>query len=221
MTMDRTLSRYTHDEEVFNCITHGLGSVLSIGGTAVMVAMSAFHGSAFAVGVSLIYGISLIVLYTMSTVYHAVTNPKIKEVMRIFDHTSIYLLIAGSYTPFCLVALQGNPKGIGVMIAVWGCAILGIVLNAIDLKKTERLGTVLYVIMGWAVVAAITDIVRVLPEPAFWMLLLGGISYTGGLVFYAMKNTKYMHGVWHLFVLGGSLLHFFSVAIYVLPMAYA
>lgn len=221
MTMDRTLSRYTHGEEVFNCVTHGLGSALAIGGLAVMTVMSALHSSSLAIGVSLIYGISMIVLYTMSTVYHAVTNPRIKEVMRIFDHTSIFLLIAGSYTPFCLIALQGNSKGIGVMIAVWGCAVLGIILNAIDLKKTEKLGTVLYVIMGWSVVAAISDIIRVLPQPAFWLLLLGGISYTGGLVFYAMKNTKYMHGVWHLFVLAGSLLHFFCVVIYVLPMAYA
>lgn len=221
MTMDRTLSRYTHGEEVFNCITHGLGSAMAVGGMVVMVVLSVLNHSGLALGVSIVYGLSLIVLYTMSTVYHAITNPKVKEIMRIFDHTSIFLLIAGSYTPFCMIALAGNVKGLGVMIAVWGCAILGIILNTIDLKKTEKFGTVLYVIMGWSVIIALPDIIRALPEPAFWLLLFGGISYTGGLVFYAMKNTKYMHGVWHLFVLAGSLMHYFAIAFYVLPMAYA
>ena len=217
---DRTLKRYTVGEEIFNSVSHGVGSLLAIGGTALLVVMSAAHGSALALGASLIYGISLIVLYTMSTVYHAVANPKAKEIWRIFDHTSIFLLIAGSYTPFCLVALSGNSRGLAVIIAVWACAVLGIVLNAIDLKKTEKFGTVLYVIMGWSILAVFKDIIHVLPAPAFWLLLIGGISYTGGLVFYALKNVKYMHSIWHLFVLAGSVLHYLCISIYVLPMAY-
>ena len=217
---DRTLKRYTAGEEIFNSVSHGVGSLLAIGGTALMTVMSVAHGSGLALSASLIYGISLIVLYTMSTVYHAVANPKAKEILRIFDQTSIFLLIAGSYTPFCLVALAGNSRGLAVIIAVWACAILGIVLNAIDLKKTEKFGTVLYVIMGWSILAVFKDIIHVLPAPAFWLLLIGGISYTGGLVFYALKNVKYMHSIWHLFVLAGSVLHYLCISIYVLPMAY-
>lgn len=218
---DRTLKRYTTGEEIFNSVTHGVGSLLAIGGMVILIIMSVVHGSGLALASSIVYGTSLIILYTMSTVYHAVTAPKAKEILRIFDHTSIFLLIAGSYTPFCLIALAGNGKGLAVVIAVWACAILGIVLNAVDLKKTEKLGYVLYVVMGWSILAVFKDILQVLPTPAFWLLLLGGISYTGGLVFFALKNIRYMHSVWHLFVLAGSVLHYLCIAIYVLPMAYA
>ncbi len=221
MTVDRTLKRYTLGEEIFNSVSHGAGAALSVGGTVLLIVMSAAHGSGLALGCSIVYGVSLIVLYTMSTLYHAITQPKVKEILRIFDHTSIFFLIAGSYTPFCLIALRGNERGLAVVIAVWACAVLGIVLNAIDLKKTEKLGTVLYVIMGWSIVVAFRDIVQAIPEPAFYLLLSGGISYTAGLIFYAMKNIKYMHGVWHLFVLAGSVLHYLCIAIYILPMAYA
>lgn len=218
---DRTLKRYTTGEEIFNSVTHGVGSLLAIAGMVVMIIMSAVHGSGLALASSLVYGISLIILYTMSTVYHAVSAPKAKEVLRIFDHTSIFLLIAGSYTPLCLIGLQGNVKGIAVLIAVWVCAIAGMVSNAVNLKKTEKLGYVLYVVMGWSILVVFKDILNVLPTPAFWLLLLGGISYTGGIVFFALKNIKYMHSVWHLFVLAGSVLHYFCITIYVLPMAYA
>ncbi|MGN0659733.1 MAG: hemolysin III family protein [Emergencia sp.] len=217
---EHALKRYTVGEEIFNSVSHGAGALLAAGGTAVMAVMSAFHGSGLALGVSLVYGISMIVLYTMSTLYHAVSAPRAKEILRIFDHTSIFLLIAGSYTPFCLIALQGNGKGIGVAVIVWVCAVLGIVLNAVSLEKTAKLSMVLYLAMGWSVIMILPDVVRALPQPAFWLLLLGGISYTGGIVFYAMKK-RYMHSIWHLFVLAGSLLHFFCVSIYVLPMAWA
>ena len=185
----------------------------------ILIMLSAIHGSGLALGVSIVYGISLIMLYTMSTLYHAISVPRAKEVLRIFDHTSIFFLIAGSYTPFCLIALSGNPKGIFVVSVVWLCAVFGIMLNAVSLKKTEKLGTILYVLMGWSVLMVIKDVISVLPAPAFWLLLLGGIAYTGGLVFYAIKK-KYMHSIWHLFVLTGSLLHYLCIAIYVLPMAY-
>lgn len=217
---DRTLKRYTVGEEIFNSVSHGIGSVLSIGGMTVLIVLSVLNHTALGLAASIVYGISLIVLYTMSAVYHAVPQPGAKEILRVFDHASIFLLIAGSYTPFCLIALEGNPKGLLVAGAVWLCAIVGIGLNAYDLKKTEKFGTVLYVIMGWSVIIAVKDIIAVLPAPAFWLLLLGGISYTGGLVFYAMKNIKYMHSIWHLFVLAGSVLHYICIAVYVLPMAY-
>ncbi len=215
-----TLPRYTIKEEVFNSITHGLGAVLALIGTVLMAALAVLNHSGFALANSLIYGFSLIVLYTMSTVYHAVTNPRAKSILRVFDHTSIFLLIAGSYTPFCLVALQGKVGGLIVAAAVWICAVAGIILNAIDLKKTEKLGLVLYVIMGWSVVAVIKDIIAVLPAPGFWLLLAGGISYTAGIIFYVKKDVKYMHGIWHLFVLAGSILQFLCIILYVMPMAY-
>ena len=217
--MEQTLKRYTVGEEIFNSVTHGLGALLGIVGTVILVVLSAVHGSGLALGTSIVYGASLIMLYTMSTLYHAIASPRAKEVLRIFDHTSIFLLIAGSYTPFCLIALQGNPRGLFVVAVVWGCAIMGIILNAVSLKKTEKFSTFLYVLMGWSVLLVMKDVIAVLPGPAFWLLFLGGIAYTAGLLFYAVKK-KYMHSIWHLFVLAGSVLQYLCVAIYVLPMAY-
>lgn len=218
-TVKHTMKRYTVGEEIFNSVSHGLGALLGVVGTVILIVLSAVNGSGLALGTSIVYGASLIMLYTMSTLYHAIASEKAKEVLRIFDHTSIFLLIAGSYTPFCLIALEGNLRGIIVAAIVWICAVLGIVLNAVSLKKTEKFGLFLYVLMGWSVIMVIKDVIAALPAPAFWLLLLGGISYTGGLVFYAVKK-KYMHSIWHLFVLTGSVLHFLCIAIYVLPMAY-
>ena len=217
--MEHTMKRYTVGEEILNSVTHGLGALLGVVGTVILIVLSAINGSSLAIGTSIVYGASLIVLYTMSTLYHAIASERAKAVLRIFDHTSIFLLIAGSYTPFCLIALQGNPRGIFVAAVVWICAVLGIVLNAVSLKKTEKFSMVLYVLMGWSVILVIKDVIAVLPTPAFWLLLLGGIAYTGGIAFYAMKK-KYMHSIWHLFVLAGSVLQYLCIAIYVLPMAY-
>ena len=217
---EKVIKRYTVGEEICNSVSHGIGAIFGICGTSVLLTLAVIHNSRLAFITSAIYGFSMILLFTMSTVYHAVQPPKAKEILRIFDHTSIYLLIAGTYTPFCLVALQGNPKGLWVAIAVWACAILGIILNAIDLKKTEKLGLVLYVIMGWSVIAVIKDVVSAIPTPAFWLLLAGGLAYTGGIIFYVQKNKKYTHCIWHFFVLAGGLLHFFAVALYVMPIAW-
>lgn len=214
------LKRYTVKEEILNSVTHGIGAIFALGGTVAMAVLAVVNHSNMALVNALVYGISLILLYTMSTVYHAVTNPKAKSILRIFDHASIFLLIAGSYTPFCLIALNGNPHGKMVAFAVWACAIIGVILNAIDLKKTEKLGIILYVIMGWSVVAVLRDIVSALSGPAFWLLLAGGLCYTFGIIFYAMKKVRYMHGIWHVFVLAGSVLHFLCISIYILPMAY-
>lgn len=218
--MDTSLKRYSKGEEIFNSVTHGVGALLAVIGTVIMIMLSALNGTTLGLVTSLIYGISLIILYTMSTVYHAIPFPKVKKVLRIFDHTSIFLLIAGTYTPYCLIALNGNRSGIYVAVAVWACAIIGIILNAIDLKKTEKIGIVLYVIMGWSIIMVVKDVVDALAVPGFWLLLLGGISYTVGIIFYAMKKKKFMHSIWHLFVLTGSVLHYLSIVLYVLPMSY-
>ncbi|MEF9921344.1 MAG: hemolysin III family protein [Anaerovoracaceae bacterium] len=217
---EKQIKRYTVGEEVFNSVTHGVGALLSVAGTIVLIVLSVMYGNAVGLGSSIVYGASLIILYTMSTLYHAISSEKAKSVLRVFDHTSIFILIAGSYTPYCLIALGGETKALIVVIVVWACAILGIVLNAISLEKTEKLGLVLYVAMGWAIIVIFKDVLAALPTMAFWLLLLGGVCYTGGIVFYKMKNTKYMHSIWHLFVLGGSVLHYISIVMYVLPMTY-
>ena len=216
--MEHVLVRYTAGEEVFNTISHGIGAALSLAGTVILIVLTAMSGNGVAVTAVTIYGISLVVLYTMSALYHGITNHKAKEILRIFDHTSIFLLIAGSYTPFCLIALQGNTRGMIVVSAVWILALIGIVCNAVNLEKAEHPSMILYVVMGWAILAVIKDVIHVLPVAGFWLLFLGGVSYTGGIAFFTSKK-KYMHGIWHLFVLLGSLLHFICVAVYVVPLA--
>ncbi len=216
----KPFNRYTIGEEVFNSVSHGVGALLSVIGASVIITLASCFGNLTAIISSIIYGLSLVILYTMSTLYHAFPFEKVKKVFRIFDHTSIFILIAGTYTPYCLIALHGNNKGIIVSIIVWTCAIIGIIMNAIDLEKTEKLSLVLYVVMGWAIIFAIKDITIALMGPGFWLLFLGGVSYTGGIAFYKLPHIKYAHSIWHLFVLLGSILHYLSVVIYVLPMSY-
>lgn len=217
--MSKPLKRYTVGEEVFNSVSHGVGALLAVVGASVIVTLAACFGDVLAVMSSIIYGISLVILYTMSTLYHAFPFDKVKKVFRVFDHASIFILIAGTYTPCCLIGLYGNVKGIWVTAVVWTCAVAGIVMNAISLEKTEKFSLILYVIMGWAIVFVIKDVVRALWGPGFWLLLAGGLAYTGGIVFYKMKF-KYMHSIWHLFVLAGSVLHYLCIVMYVLPMRY-
>lgn len=217
---NKPIKRYTVGEEVFNSVSHGVGALLAVVGASVMVTLAVCFGNTIAIVSSIIYGISLIILYTMSTLYHAFPFENVKKLFRIFDHTSIFILIAGSYTPFCLIALHGNKKAFMVILLIWLCALVGIALNAISLEKTEKFSLILYIAMGWGIVFVIKDIVAVLSPPAFWLLLLGGVSYTGGVVFYKMTKIKYMHSVWHLFVLLGSVLHYICIVMYVLPMSY-
>ena len=205
---------YTKGEEIFNAVTHGIGSVLAIGGTGALLALSNRH----TVWAYLIYGLSLILLYTMSTLYHAFPQAKLKQLFRVFDHASIFLLIAGSYTPFTLILLRYTVKGPIICGIVWAAAILGVILNCFSVEKFTKLSMVLYVAMGWAVVFALGDVVRALPPAGFQLLLWGGIAYTGGIVFYSMHGKKYMHGVWHLCVLLGSILHYLCVLLYVVPL---
>ena len=206
-------SFYTKGEEIFNAVTHGIGSVLALMGTGALLALSNRHTWL----IYLIYGFSLVILYTMSTLYHSFPTEKVKRVFRVFDHASIFLLIAGSYTPFTLVLLGNTAKGPIICTIVWVTAILGIVLNAFSVDKFAKFSMLLYVAMGWAVVFAIGDVVRALPPAGFWLLLFGGISYTGGIIFYAWHR-KYMHGIWHLFVLTGSVLHYLCILFYVVPV---
>ena len=216
----QNIKRYTVGEEIFNSVSHGVSALGAIVGCSVMVTLAACFGNGTAVLSALVFGLSLITMYTMSTLYHAFPFEKVKRIFRVFDHSSIPLLIAGSYTPFCLIALDGNIKGKIVVCVVWLCGILAIVLNVINLDRFEKINLVLYIAMGWAVVFALKDIIRALPKNGFILLAAGGIAYTTGIIFYKMTTVRYIHSVWHLFVTAGSLAHFLCVAMYVLPMTY-
>ena len=217
MTSKRTfLPSYTLGEELINSISHGIGAGLSVTALVLCIVQAAINGSAWGVVGSSIYGASLVMLYCMSTLYHAITNKTARKVFRVFDHTSIFFLIAGTYTPITLVTLNG-PLGWTLFGIVWGAAVLGIVLNSINIEKFKKVSMVCYIGMGWAVLIGIKDILALMPKNGFLLLLLGGIMYTVGIAFYAMKKFRYMHCVWHIFVLAGSILQFFSIYFYVLP----
>lgn len=215
---------YTLGEEISNSITHGIGSLLSIAALVIMVVVAAIHHNTIGVVTSAIFGASLIILYTMSTLYHAISNEKAKKVLKVFDHCTIYLLIAGSYTPFTLVALRSvDPTKAWVIFSiVWAIAVFGIVLYAFFKNKFKVLNIISYIVMGWVVVIAIPEIIQFFKMndamAGFYLLLAGGLSYTLGVIFYALqtKNLRYFHTIWHLFVLGGSICHFLSVTLFVL-----
>lgn len=208
----KTRRKYTLGEEIFNSVTHGIGTVLSVGGTVVLIIFAAIYGDAWAVVSSAIFGASLIVLYTMSTLYHAITNNTAKKFFRIMDHNTIFFLIAGTYTPLTLTVLRGTLGWILFGI-VWGAAILGIVFNSIDLEKYSKPSIACYIAMGWVIIFAIKPLMQALPQISLVFLLIGGVLYTLGVIFYAIKKVKYFHSIWHIFTLGGSVFHYFAILI--------
>ena len=203
-------NRYTLGEEIFNSISHGAGTLLAIGGTAVLIVLSAIYSTPWAVVSTAIYGASLIILYTMSTLYHAITNNTAKKFFRIMDHNTIFFLIAGTYTPITL-AIMGGALGWVLFGIVWGAAVVGIVFNSIDLEKFSKPSIVCYVLMGWVVIFAIKPLIEATSATFLIFLLLGGIFYTLGIIFYAIKKIKYFHSVWHLFTVAGSVFHYFAI----------
>ena len=213
----RLLPKYTLSEELFNSISHGVGAGLSVAALVLCVVNAALHGTAAGVVGASIYGATLVILYCMSTLYHAITNQTARRVFRVFDHASIYLLIAGTYTPITLVTLKGA-LGWVLFGIVWGIAVLGIVFNSISIEKFKKFSMISYIVMGWAFIIGMKDIIEKMPRNGFIFLLLGGIAYTVGIIFYALKKKKFMHSVWHFFVLAGSILQFFSIYFYVLPV---
>ena len=206
----------TIGEEIANSVSHGVGSIFAIAGTAVAVVWAVIFGNVYSVVSAAIYGATLIILYTMSTLYHAFTNKTVKKIFRIFDHCSIFLLIPGTYTPYTLVAMNGA-VGWTIFGIIWGVAILGIVLNAISIERFKIFSMICYLAMGWLIIMYFKPLMQAIGFSATLLLLIGGLLYTVGAIFYSIK-AKYMHGVWHLFVLGGSVLHYLSILIYVLPV---
>ena len=212
MSGEKLNKRYTLGEEIFNAVSHGAGGLLSIAGTVVLIVLCAVYSDAWSVISACVYGASLIILYTMSTLYHAITNEKAKKFFRVMDHNTIFFLIAGTYTPFTLVTLRGKLGWILFGI-VWGSALIGIILNSIDLEKFRKPSVVCYILMGWVIIIAVKPMLNSLPGLSLVFLLLGGIFYTVGVIFYSLKKIKWFHSVWHLFNVSGSVLHYFSVLI--------
>jgi len=197
-------------EEIVNSITHGIGIPLSIAALVILVVTAVIHGNAWHVVSFSIFGASLILLYTSSTLYHSITRKRIKNLFARFDHAAIFVLIAGTYTPYLLTSLRGV-WGWSLFGVIWGLAIAGVVIRSIYLTKFRKLMVGIYLAMGWMFVIALHEIIKNLPPLSLLFLFLGGISYSAGVIFYAWRKLPYAHGIWHIFVLGGSILHFFSV----------
>ncbi len=207
----------SHDPrwELVNALTHGVGAVASAVGAVVLVALAAMYGDAWQVVGSAVFGATLVLLYTASTVYHAARSPRARARLKVFDHCAIYLLIAGTYTPFTLIGLRGG-WGWSLFGIVWGLAVAGVVFKLFFIDRFPRLSTALYVGMGWMVVVAIVPMVQRLPGATLALLVAGGLAYTAGTYFYHGRR-PYAHAVWHLFVIAGSVCHFAAVATHVLP----
>ena len=211
-------SIYSTGEEIANAVTHGVAALMSIAGLAILVGFAvAYSGSPTVITAVSVFGASMIFLYVASTLYHAIPNPKAKQILQRLDHSMIFVLIAGSYTPFCLVTLKGV-TGIGLCIAVWSIAIVGIALQGVLIKQSKWLNSLLYLTMGWLVLLVIEPLIESLPNTGLWLLTAGGLSYSLGVIFYIWKTLPYSHAIWHLFVFAGTVLQFLAVLLYVIPV---
>lgn len=198
-------------EEIASALTHGLGVVAALCGSSVLITLAALHGNAWQLGSAIVYGITLVLLYVASTLYHAVPHPGAKARLKVFDHCAIYLLIAGTYTPITLIALRGN-VGWWLFGAIWGLAMAGVLFKLFFTGRFKRLSTMIYIAMGWLVIVAIKPVVNSLSLYGLVWLFVGGAFYTAGTYFYHRDNMRYAHAIWHIFVLLGSVSHYLTVA---------
>ena len=214
------LPSYSVGEEIAHSVTHGIGVVFSIAGLAVLTAFAAVKGTAWHIVACSIYGATLVLAYTASTIYHAIPAAlaTTKKVLRILDHSAIYLLIAGTYTPFALVNLRGK-WGWSLLAVVWTLAVLGIVFKATLMGRLRVLSVFFYLLLGWLVVVAAKPLGQSVAGGGLALLVGGGIAYTAGVAFYAWRRLPYHHAIWHGFVLTGSVLHYFAILFYVVPLA--
>ena len=208
--------KYKLGEEIAHGVTHGVGTIFAIAALVVLTAYAGSSGSARHVVGCGIFGATLVFLYMTSTLYHTIRPPRAKTVLRVLDHSAIFLLIAGTYTPFTLVNLHG-PWGWSLFGLIWGLTILGITLQFSLLRRYAFLRVVLYVAMGWLVILAIKPLVLSVPPVGLMLLIAGGVAYTAGITFYVWHRLPYHHAIWHVFVLAGSVFHFFSVYYSVIP----
>lgn len=207
---------YTPGEELANSLTHGLGWALSLVALALLTAFAALRGDAWHVASCTVYGVTLVLLYTASTLYHSFRNERVKRALKVVDHASIFLLIAGTYTPFLLVTLRG-PWGWSLFGLVWAIALAGVALKLFWTGRFRVLSTLMYLAMGWIVVVAFKPLIHNLPQGGLILLIAGGLLYTVGTVFYLWKRLPFGHAIWHGFVLAASVCHFFSVFFYIIP----
>ncbi len=208
--------RFSKGEELANAITHGIGAVLSLAGLVILIVFASIHGTTLHVVTFTIFGATMLLLYISSTLVHAFPPGKAKDLFEIFDHSSIYLFIAGSYTPFTLIVIQGT-TGWTMFGIVWGLAIGGTIFKSFFVKKYLFTSTILYIAMGWMIVLGWKQIVDNLTISGVSLLVIGGLCYTIGAIFYVWRGFKYHHMVWHLFVIAGTTAHFFCVLFYLLP----
>jgi len=214
------MRRYSLAEEIAHATTHGVGLVLSVAGLSILVVFASLRGDPWHIVSSSIYGATLVLLYAASTFYHAISSPRAKEVFRSLDHAAIYLLIAGTYTPFTLANLRGA-WGFTLFGLVWGLALFGVMLEAFAKRPVRVLSLALYLGLGWLGAIAIKPLLNSVAPGGLVLMVLGGLAYTGGVVFYTWRRLPYHHAVWHVFVLVGSACHFFAVLFYVIPGARA
>jgi hemolysin III len=205
-------------EEVANVVTHGVGLVLSLAGFAVLLTLAIVRGGVWHIAGCSVYGLTLVLLYLASTLYHSVSTPRAKHFLKILDHSAIYLLIAGTYTPFTLVNLRGV-WGWTLFGLVWSLCVAGVVFKSLFINRLQVVSTILYVVMGWLCVIAIRPLIEIVPLGGLLWLVAGGLLYTAGTAFFGWHRVRYNHAIWHLFVLAGSVCHYFAVIFYVLPRA--
>ena len=207
------MSPSLHDlrAELANALTHGVGAAAALAGGAVLITLAALFGDGWQLAGSIVFGITLLLLYTASTLYHAIQHPVAKGRLKVFDHCAIYLLIAGTYTPFTLISLRG-PWGWSLFAAIWTLALAGVIFKLFYTGRFKRLSTAIYIAMGWLVIVAAKPMLASLDGWTLGWLLAGGLSYTLGTYFYHRESIRYSHAIWHMFVIGGSVCHFIAVA---------
>jgi len=208
--MNSILKRRTKGDEILNSVSHGVGIGLSIAATVLLIVKASLYGTAWHIVSFSIFGVGMILLYTSSTLYHGAYNPKLKRKLNKLDHSSIYVLIAATYTPITLVTLRG-PWGWSIFGIIWGLAIAGVIFKVwFYTAKLRVLSTILYMVMGWVIIIAIVPVLKYTPPVTLWFLLAGCISYTLSPFFYLWRSKPYLHGVFHFFILGGTICHFFG-----------
>ena len=209
--------QYTLGEEIAHSVTHGLGTVFGIVALTLLVVFAVLYGNDRSLAGGIVFGTALVLEYTFSCLYHSFPWPRTKHIFKILDHAGIYVLIAGTYTPFTLVTLSGT-EGWTVFAVIWAFAFTGIALEAFWVYRPKWLSVLVYLIMGWMVVASFGSLAEALPRQGLYLLIAGGLAYTFGTIFYVLKRVPYAHMVWHLFVLAGSVCHFLAVLLYVIPV---
>ena len=217
MSESQTTGQYSLLEELFNSITHGIGALVSIAGMVLLIVFSSMYGNFNHIISCTIFGFTLVLLYTASTLYHIFQKPNLKHIFKILDHSCIYVLIAGTYTPFMIIIVRGA-LGWTLFAVVWSLTILGIIFKAFFVNRFKIISTIAYLLMGWLVIFAIKPLFQTLPEGGIAWLVAGGLAYTVGTIFYVWKKLPFNHAIWHLFVLTGSACHFMAVIFYVIPI---